>query len=69
MSTSGISPARTEEKNNIDPINTRNLLMIAFSLVYLIQNRLNIILLNIIGLRKNSKVKVKNVFNEGKPNE
>ncbi|HAT6324140.1 TPA: hypothetical protein JBD08_01970 [Legionella pneumophila subsp. pneumophila] len=69
MSTSGISPARTEEKNNIDPINTRNLLMIAFSLVYLIQNRLNIILLNIIGLRKNSKVKVKNVFNEGKPND
>ncbi|HGF0801825.1 TPA: hypothetical protein ACF71I_000370, partial [Legionella pneumophila] len=62
-------PARTEEKNNIDPINTRNLLMIAFSLVYLIQNRLNIILLNIIGLRKNSKVKVKNVFNEGKPND
>ncbi|HFL3868856.1 TPA: hypothetical protein ACG3KN_000439, partial [Legionella pneumophila] len=61
--------ARTEEKNNIDPINTRNLLMIAFSLVYLIQNRLNIILLNIIGLRKNSKVKVKNVFNEGKPND
>ncbi|ABQ55902.1 hypothetical protein LPC_1972 [Legionella pneumophila str. Corby] len=43
--------------------------MIAFSLVYLIQNRLNIILLNIIGLRKNSKVKVKNVFNEGKPND
>ncbi|HAT8938853.1 TPA: hypothetical protein JBB06_04865 [Legionella pneumophila subsp. pneumophila] len=63
MSTSGISPAKTEEKNNnIDPINTRNLPMIAFSLVYLIQNRLNIILLNIIGLRKNSKVKAKNVF-------
>ncbi|HAT6339579.1 TPA: hypothetical protein JBD21_01195 [Legionella pneumophila subsp. pneumophila] len=62
MSTSGISPAKTEEKNNIDPKNTRNLLMIAFSLVYLIQNRLNIILLNIIGLRKNSKVKAKNVF-------
>ncbi|HAT8592583.1 TPA: hypothetical protein F7Z63_08870 [Legionella pneumophila] len=68
MSTSGISPAKTEEKNNIDPINTRNLLMIAFSLVYLIQNRLNIILLNILGLTQNSKVKVKNVFNEGKPN-
>ncbi|HAU1576629.1 TPA: hypothetical protein JBI82_06980 [Legionella pneumophila] len=68
MSTSGISPAKTEEKNNIDPINTRNLLMIAFSLVYLIQNRLNIILLNILGLTQNSKVKVKNAFNEGKPN-
>ncbi|HAU1152717.1 TPA: hypothetical protein JBI12_12375 [Legionella pneumophila] len=65
MSTSGIFPAKTEEKNNIDPINTRNLLMISFSLVYLIQNRLNIILLNIIGLAQNSKVKAKNVFNEG----
>ncbi|HAU1320662.1 TPA: hypothetical protein F8R96_06900 [Legionella pneumophila] len=65
MSTSGISTAKTVEKNNIDPINTRNLLMISFPQVYLIQKRLNIILLNIIGLTQNSKVKAKNVFNEG----
>ncbi|HAT8180542.1 TPA: hypothetical protein JA361_14065 [Legionella pneumophila] len=64
MSTSGISPARAEEKNNIDPINTRNLLMISFPLVYLIQNRLNFILLNIIGFAQNSRGEAKNVFNE-----